>query len=271
MLLRILSLAVLIITLACAATSAAAPKKKLLLIGQGPDGHPVQTHEYFAGLRVLEKSLAPMKDHIDIVQVRADGDWKEGPDLLVSADGAVLYLAEGAKWIQADPRRYEAFTKLAQRGGGLVALHWAIGTREAKNVAGFQQLFGACHGGDDRKYKFLETSVTVVGRDHPITRGIDDFTIKDEFYYRLKFVDDERSLQPLLKAKIDDDHHTVCWAWQRTDKGRSFGYSAMHFHDNWQREEYRRLVAQAVLWTLHLEPPAHDWPGEVAAEDYKLP
>ncbi len=198
MLLRILSLAVLIITLACAATSAAAPKKKLLLIGQGPDGHPVQTHEYFAGLRVLEKSLAPMKDHIDIVQVRADGDWKEGPDLLVSADGAVLYLAEGAKWIQADPRRYEAFTKLAQRGGGLVALHWAIGTREAKNVAGFQQLFGACHGGDDRKYKFLETSVTVVGRDHPITRGIDDFTIKDEFYYRLKFVDDERGLQPLL-------------------------------------------------------------------------
>ena len=246
-------------------------KKKLLLLGHGPDGHPPQTHEYYAGLRVLEKSLAPMKDHIEIQQVRAEGDWKDGPELLESADGAVLYLAEGAKWMQADPRRYEAFTKLAQRGGGLVALHWAIGARDAKNVAGFQQLLGGCHGGEDRKYKVLETSVTVVDPDHPITRGIGDFTIKDEFYYQLKFIDDDRGLQPLLKAKIEDDAHTVCWAWQRDDKGRSFGFSALHYHDNWQREEYRRLVAQAVLWTLHLEAPAKDWPGEVSVDDYKLP
>ena len=268
--LRWLGLLLLVGAFATPLAIAETPKKKLLLIGQGPDGHPQQTHEYYAGLRVLEKSLAPASAQIEITQVRADGDWQEGPELLASADGAVLYLAEGAKWIQADARRYEAFAKLAERGGGLVALHWAIGARDAKHVAGFQKLFGACHGGDDRKYKFLETSVTVVDKEHPITRGIADFTIKDEFYYRLKFVDDKRGLQPLLDAKIEDEQFPVCWAWQRPDEGRSFGFSAMHYHDNWQREEYRRLVAQAVLWTLKLEPPAKDWPGEVAAKDYEL-
>lgn len=269
--LRWLGLLLLVGAIVAPSVGAEAPKKKLLLVGQGPDGHPKQTHEYYAGLRVLEKTLAPASDQIAITQVRADGDWQEGPDLLASADGVVLYLAEGAKWMQSDARRYEAFTKLAQRGGGFVALHWAIGSRDAKHVAGFQQLLGACHGGDDRKYKFLETAVTVVDKDHPITRGIADFRIKDEFYYRLKFVDDTRGIQPLLKAKIDDEQFPVCWAWERADDGRSFGFSAMHYHDNWQREEYRRLVAQGVLWTLKLDVPTGQWPGEVAPQDYELP
>ena len=37
-----------------------APSKKLLLIGQGPDGHPARTHEYLAGLRVLTALLEPL-------------------------------------------------------------------------------------------------------------------------------------------------------------------------------------------------------------------
>ena len=28
-------------------------KKKILLVSQGPDGHPPETHEYAAGLRML--------------------------------------------------------------------------------------------------------------------------------------------------------------------------------------------------------------------------
>lgn len=251
------------------AIAGAEEKPRLLLIGQGPDGHPKETHEYYAGLRVLEKSLAPLHERIEIEQVRADGDWLEGPELLASADAVVLFVSEGATWIQADGRRYEAFAKLAERGGGFVALHWAIGTRDAKNVAGFQKLVGGCHGGDDRKYKVLKTSVTVVEPQHPVTRGIGDFTIKDEFYYKLKFVDDEKNITPLLKAKIADDEHTVCWAWQRGDGGRSVGFSALHYHENWRREEYRRLAAQAVLWTLKFEPPQSAWPGEVNEADYR--
>src|SRR5699024_6695463 len=103
------------------------------------------------------------------------------------------YLAEGAKWMHADPRRREALAQLAARGGGLMALHWATGTKEAEYIDGFKALLGGCHGGPDRKYKFLETSVTVAEKAHPVTTGVSDFTIKDEFYYQLKMVSDEKN------------------------------------------------------------------------------
>ncbi len=263
----------LALALLCMRASAADPpgKKKLLLIGQGPDGHAATTHEYYAGLKVLEQTLAPLSDQITIQQVRADGDWSDGPKLLEDADGVVLYLAEGAKWVHGDPRRLEAFARLASRGGGMVALHWAIGTKDARYIDGFQKLLGGCHGGEDRKYKFLETDVHIVATDHPITHGLRDFTIKDEFYYQLKFIDDARHLTPLLSAKIDGELYPVCWAWERGSGGRSFGFSALHYHENWRREEYRRLVGQGVLWTLHLKPPTEGWPGVVADEAYELP
>lgn len=265
-----LLLAVFCLAICTTAWGADAPRKKLLLISQGPDGHPQTTHEYVAGLQILEKTLAPLADQLEIQQVRADGDWLEGPELLKSADGVVLYLAEGAKWIQAEPRRFEAFTQLAARGGGIVALHWATGTKDARYIAGFVKLLGACHGGEDRKYKFLETSVVIAERDHPITAGLTDFTIKDEFYYQLKLVKDDKHFQPLLRAKIDGELYPVAWAWERADGGRSFGFTALHYHENWQRAEYRRFVAQGVAWTLKLTPPTTHWPGEVTARDLKL-
>ena len=56
--------------------------------------------------------------------------------------------------------------------------------------------------------------------------------------------------------KIEDREETVAWAWERPEGGRSFGFSGLHFHDNWRLPEYRRLVTQGVLWTLKLPVPA---------------
>jgi type 1 glutamine amidotransferase len=260
--------------MAASATSSAAElpvKKRLLLIAQGPDGHPPQTHEYVAGLQVLEKLLASVHDQVEITRVRADGDWPEGPELLRKADGAVLYLSEGAKWIHGDPRRLEAFAQLSTRGGGLVALHWALGTKEARYIDGYQKLFGGVHGGPDRKIKFLETDVTVLDAEHPVTRGLEKLTIEDEFYYQIKFVADERGLKPLIGARIDDKVSPVAWAWERPDGGRSFAFTGLHYHRNWERPEYQRLVAQGVLWSLKVEPPQRNFPGPVTAEDLALP
>src|SRR5579871_410130 len=175
-----------------------APPMKLLLVGSGPDGHPAQTHEYMAGLKILAKCLKDMPG-LEITTVRADEPWHEGPELMARADGVVLYLAEGARWMNHDPKRYEALAKLAARGGGLTVLHWAMGTKDAKYIDGCVQLLGGCHGGPDRKYKILQTNATVADRKHPISSGIDDFRVRDEFYYQLKFVKGDNNVQPLLR------------------------------------------------------------------------
>jgi type 1 glutamine amidotransferase len=259
----------LTLLLALGGRALAEPKQKLLLVGQGPDGHPAQTHEYMPGLRVLARCLEPVPG-LEVTTVRADGAWKEGPGLLDRADGVVLFLAEGAKWAQADPERHQALSRLAARGGGLVALHWAIGTREADPIAGYLKLLGGCHGGPDRKYQVLEAKAEVADPRHPITAGIGDFPVKDEFYYCLKFVTPEGSVTPLLRVPIDGARESVAWAWERPDGGRSFGFSGLHFHSNWRLPEYRRLVAQGVLWTLKRQVPGGGLPVEVREEDLEL-
>ena len=90
---------------------------------------------------------------------------------------------------------------------------------------------------------------------HPIAVGLAPFKLKDEFYYKLKFVQPEGSVKPVLTAKIDGESFPVAWSWDRPDGGRSFGFSGLHFHENWKRPEYRRLVGQGVLWSLKYELP----------------
>ena len=243
--------------------------KRVLLLCQGPDDHPRGTHEYVAGMKILAKCLQDVPQlKADVVQ--ADGAWAEGPDLIREADCVVLFVAEGAKWIHQDPRRLEAFAQLAARGGGLVTLHWGMGTRSAQYIDGFLRLFGGCHGGPDRRYKVLESQVRLVASDHEIVRGIVPFQIREEFYYRLKMIDADQ-MQPLLQANIDGQDETVAWAWQRADGGRAFGYTGGHFHSNWIRIEYRRLMAHGVLWTLNLPVPEQGLQVQVTAEDLALP
>jgi type 1 glutamine amidotransferase len=183
----------------------------------------------------------------------------------------VIFLSEGAKWSQADPRRSDALAQLAARGGGIVGLHWGIGCKAAEPIPNFLKLLGGCHGGDDRKYAVLDTKLEVADPKHPITQGIKDLKVHEELYYRLKFVAPAGSVHPLLSAKIDGRDETVAWSWERPDGGRSFGFSGLHFHDNWRHREYRMLVSQAALWTLGLPIPDDGIDVELPIEALKLP
>jgi hypothetical protein len=229
--------------------------KKVLLLAQGSDGHPAQTHEYEAGLKILHALLAKTSD-LHVTVIRADEPWREGPELLANADGAVLFLSEGAKWLSQDAKRLAAFNDLAKRGGGLVCLHWAMGTKDAKNIGPFVDLFGACHGGPDRKYQVVNAQAHVVDRFHPLMRGLGHFKVRDEFYYNLKHKAPSAELLPMLQVEIDGKLETVAWAWGRSDGGRSFGFTGLHFHENWEVPEYRRLVTQGVLWTMRVPLPS---------------
>lgn len=246
-----------------------AEPKKLLLVGQGPDGHPATTHEFMAGLRVLEKCLKDVPG-VEVLVVKAEEPWKEGPELMARADGVVLFLSQGARWVKQDPQRFTALQQVLKRGGGVAAFHWAIGAKDAVYIDAALDLWGGCHGGPDRKYQVLETDVRVADGAHPITAGVKDFRVKDEFYYTLKFAKPMERIHPILQARVDGDFHTVAWAWERPEGGRAFGFSGLHFHQNWERIEYRRLASQGVLWTLKVPVPKEGLPVKVSPEDLKL-
>ncbi|OHB66578.1 MAG: hypothetical protein A2V70_16155 [Planctomycetes bacterium RBG_13_63_9] len=132
------------------------------------------------------------------------------------------------------------------------------------------ELVGGCHGGGDRKYVITETDLKIVDPEHPIVFGMEDLQLGDEYYYRLKFAT-KGTVRPLLSATIDGKPETVAWAFERPDGGRSFGFAAMHYHGNWEREGCRRLIAQGLLWTLRMPIPKEGLAVAVAKEDLKLP
>ena len=78
-----------------------------------------------------------------------------------------------------------------------------------------------------------------------------------------------KNISNVTNTEIDGKQETVCWAWQRPNGGRSFGFSGGHFHDNWARVEYRRLIAQGILWSLDLPVPKEGLPVKVSKEDLK--
>jgi type 1 glutamine amidotransferase len=253
---RLLLIAASLASLSPDTSPAAEPQQRarVLLIGQGPDGHPFLTHEYRAAASILANLLKRHPGVQPIVTI-ADDDWTDGPELLDSADAAVVFVSEGAKWLQASKPRLAAFQALASRGGGLICLHWGMGTKDAENIAEWVKLFGGCHGGPDRRYKVVDVALELADKPHPVLHGVDPITVHEEFYFKLKLTPQIESLTPLIRVNIEDESHTVAWAWQRPDGGRSFGFSGLHFHNNWEHKAYRRLMTQAVLWSLVREIP----------------
>ncbi|MBA4019597.1 MAG: hypothetical protein C0483_20730 [Pirellula sp.] len=256
----------------CNETCAAEPAvKTLLLLGQKPDGHAAGSHEYMPGQRILQHLLGDVPGwKIEIVQ--ADGEWPQGPELLAKADAVVLFVSEGGRWVVEDPRRYDAFAKLAARGGGISGLHWGVGVKDPKKIAPFVQLLGACHGGADRKFRVIEGSIQVPDSKHPVVRGVVSTKLRDEYYFALKREPKaSEALVPLITVSIDGVDEMIGWAWQRPDGGRSFGFTGLHFHKAWEKSAYRRLVAQGVLWTMGQEIPAAGVDVAIPAELLALP
>jgi hypothetical protein len=223
------------------------------------------------GARVLEELLKKYPA-IQTIVVKADDPWTEGPKLLDDSDGLVMLVTQGAQWMQTDSNRFAAIKRLAARGGSIIALHWSVGAKDAQYIDGQLNLLGATRGGPQRKYIVSQGDYVRVAPKHPILTGVPDFTAYDEHYYRL---DRRNDIQPLLTVKIDGNDEMVCWAWERPDGGRSFGFVGLHFHANWQLPVYRRLVTQSVLWSLKLPIPAEgvktDINEDVLKIDGKLP
>lgn len=248
----------------------APPLKRLLLLGQGPDGHPPQTHEFVAGLKLIKICLDRVEG-IEAMLVDAGEPWRDGPELIDKADGVVIFLAEGAKWIQKDEARLAALKRLETRGGAIAGLHWGLGTKDAKNIPEYVALVGGCHGGPDRKYAIVEVRTEIAAPKHPIMTAVESVAVRDEFYFRLKFGKPEKDVIPLLRVPIEGESQTVAWAWERATRGRSFGFSGLHFHNNWQFDGYRRMVVQGIAWTMRRPIPEQGLNVEVEPEALRLP
>jgi hypothetical protein len=47
----------------------------------------------------------------------------------------------------------------------------------------------------------------------------------------------------------------MMWSVERPDGGRGFGFTGGHFHLNWQNDDQRRLILNALVWLAKLPVP----------------
>lgn len=238
---------------------------KVILIGQPPD-HGYRSHTYLPDCELLARWL---KQNGAFETTVARG-WPTDPHAFDGVALVVLHDKLGGDVFFA-PAHAAQSQALIDRGIGLVALHWGTGSAEpAAGDPWLQALgghFNAQKGGFSR-YKVEASTLRVADVAHPISRGWQDFPVRDEWYYDLRFLPAAR---PMALVKVGGKDYPAAWAYERPDHGRSFGFVGLHFHDNLASEPFRRLIVNGLLWAAQVEVPAGGALVPLGAHDLDLP
>jgi type 1 glutamine amidotransferase len=253
---------------------ASAAEKKVLLIA-GPPSHGPGAHEHNAGILLIQKCLAGVPDLRTEVTL---GGWPKDSSAFDGAAAIIIFADGGPRHIALQGDHLAILEQALAHGAGLGLLHYAVEPTLAKGQAEFLRWVGGAfevHWSVNPHWDAAFTSLP----NHPITRGVRPFTIRDEWYFNLRFADGMKGVTPLLVARPDasttsrpdGDHsgnstvraqvargdlQTVSWAYERPGGGRGFGFTGAHFHANWAQDDFRKLVLNAVLWLAKIEVPA---------------
>lgn len=229
-------------------TCAADKPVRVLFIGKQPD-HPFATHMYLHTGEMLARCLERSGDIETIV---TDG-WPENPTVLTDIDAIVLYMTPAAEFLLDGPHRPE-FEAMMKRGVGLVTLHWASSVHQ-KNLDRLGPTWLSYLGGTWISNVGLLTGnspLRQLAPDHPICRGWSEYELHDEYYLNPTI---GTASTPLLRVTAGDQEVIVGWAFERDNGGRSFGTTLGHFYRNFQREPFRRMIVNSILWTAHVDIP----------------
>jgi type 1 glutamine amidotransferase len=225
-----------------------------------------------AGVLLLSGCLA---GRTDLVVRPVLNGWPEKDDVLDGADALVLFVSGGAKHPLAETHRLDRVRALLARGVGLICIHHALEIPREVPSGEFLQWMG----GYFEPYWSVNPIWNAYFRDlpsHPITSGVQPFSIRDEWYFNIRFFEQSPTLKPILVATPPDETRTrrfgshtgnayvrsrigqpevLAWTLERPDGGRSFGFTGGHYHRNWADHNFRLIVLNAVLWAAKIEVP----------------
>lgn len=149
-------------------------------------------------------------------------------------------------------KRKENFKTLLSKGIGLVALHHNEGAfntwDDYRKIIGARyplkpQDIDGVHFETGIYEHDVDMNIKVVDREHPITRGLGDFTIHDEAYKGLWFAKDNHVLLTTDNPKNDPP---VCWV--RPSSNRVVFLQLGHDGKAYANPSYRELIVRSIRW-----------------------
>ena len=140
-----------------------------------------------------------------------------------------------------DPRRRYLEEQLGGSAQGIVLLHHAILSYE------HWPFWNAVSGTTDRAFTFhtdQELRCRVSDAGHPITEGVDDFTIVDESY---RMAEPDGDNEVLITTEHPNSLRAL--AWTRTYRSsRVFCYQSGHDDSSWSDPTFQRVLHRGILW-----------------------
>lgn len=248
------------------------PRKIVLIAGKkshGPEGNGIHDYPWSVKLLKVMFDNSNVADRVR-VEYHLDG-WPEVPRTLDDADTIVVISdgRDGDKYAEAPHFQTDDHAALIQRqidrGCGFVTFHFSTFAPDkyANQILDWTGgYFDWEENGQRQWYSAIQTHETQVEpatRAHPILRGVQPFTMKEEFYFNIRFQPDDRSVTPIWTVPLlpgrEPDGKLVAWAKQRADGGRGFGTTCGHFYDNWKHDDFRRTILNAIAWTARVDVP----------------
>jgi type 1 glutamine amidotransferase len=287
---------VLLTLLVIASFPARTADKRIVLIA-GKPSHPPGMHEFRAGCLLFQKALAGFPGvKVDLYDMgwpakTVDGARVDDDAALENADAVLIY-ADGGKGnpaIQGD--RMKIIDALAKKGVGLGFGHYGVevpagapGGTMHRWIGGYYETLWSVNPMWKPNFDNLPK--------HPITRGVQPFATHDEWYFNMRWTNDEaarKRITPILVATPGDevrrgpyvsprgpyDHiiadsgkaETMMWVYERPDGGRSFGFTGGHTHANWGDPNQRKVMLNALLWIAKVDVPARGVEDRITEAD----
>ena len=248
-----------------------AGKTKIAMVAGSPS-HKPGAHEHSPGCLLLADLLNKHTDNVEAVVYQG---WPEAPNAFEGAAAVVIYSDGGARHLIIP--HLDQVAGLMKRGVGLALMHYAVEVPQGEPGDCFLDWVGG--------YFEMNWSVNphwvaefTSYPEHPVTQGLNPFSMEDEWYFHMRFRENMKGVTPLLsaiapestmqrpdgphsgnphvrKAVANKEPQHLAWCVEREDGGHGFGFTGGHFHNEWAHDDLRKLILNAIVWTAKLEVP----------------
>ena len=259
-------------------------KKKRLVMIAGTPSHGPGDHEFNAGVRLLDKCLKNLPDLETVVFLNG---YPKDDSALDSADAIVCYADGGNGHPLIRDKRLERVGKLMAKGVGLMCMHYGVEVPKDLGGPEFKDWIGGYYENAYSVNPMWSPEFKAFAK-HPVCNGVKPFSIRDEWYFNMRFRDDMKGVTPILVATPSDavrdgpyvyprgpyKHiqeakgraETMMWVLERKDGGRGCGFTGGHTHRNWKDDNFRKVVLNAMVWLCKLDVPADGVKSEVSED-----
>lgn len=290
-----LALAASIVPTTARADGDSSKPRKLVFIA-GKPSHPPGMHEFRAGSILLQKRLANISGLN--VEIHENG-WVKDEATFSDADAVVIFSDGNAGHpVLQGEGRLKLIEGLVSKGVGFGCMHFGVEVPKDRAADEFRRWIGACYEAEYSCNPIYEARFDSYP-EHPICHGVQPFGIVDEWYFNMRFAEgfdaegpkeiNGTKFTPILVTKPSDlvregpyvhpkgpyahiqaakgRKEALMWAVERPDQGRGFGFTGGHFHKNWQDDNFRKTILNALCWISKVAVPAAGIPSAAVSQE----